>query len=165
MSEVRVCFVCLGNICRSPTAEGVMRALLEAEGMAGRVHVDSAGTAGYHVGKPADARSRRAAERRGIALTSRARRFDTRDFGRFDHVLAMDRSNLLELEARAPDAQARARVALFRSFDPDAVARDDLEVPDPYYGGPDGFDRVLDLCEAACRGLLAHLRSLHDLDD
>jgi len=153
---VSVCFVCLGNICRSPTAEGVMKHLMTRHGLSEHVHVESAGTAGYHVGDLPDRRSRLAARARGVALESRARQFTQADFGRFDYVLAMDEANREHLTALAPDAAARAKIRLFRAFDPSAAP--DAPVPDPYHGGPDGFELVLDLCEAACLGLIEHLR-------
>lgn len=162
MAFVRVCFVCLGNICRSPTAEGVMRHLVARAGLDDRIEVESAGTAGYHVGEPADPRSRETAARRGIELTSRAQRFSRADFARFDHVIAMDRENLRALHALAPDASARSRLALMRAFDPEAGS--DPDVPDPYYGGERGFDDVFDLCERACRALLEHLVAAHGLE-
>jgi protein-tyrosine phosphatase len=156
---MRILFVCMGNICRSPTAEGVMRALLRAEGLDGRIELDSAGTGGWHAGDPPDARAVAAARARAIELDGAARQVTTEDFERFDLVLAMDRENARELLARAPDDAARAKVRLLREFDPAAVAAGDLDVPDPYYGGPHGFERVLDLVEAACRGLLDELRA------
>ncbi|MEO5335778.1 MAG: low molecular weight phosphotyrosine protein phosphatase [Magnetospirillum sp. WYHS-4] len=155
---VRVLFVCLGNICRSPTAEGVFRALVEKEGLAGHIHVDSAGTGAYHVGEPPDARSQAAAARRGVDLSPlRARQAVREDFHRFDYVLAMDRDNLRNLQALCPKGEEH-RLRLFLDFAPQAGRR---EVPDPYYGGPQGFDTVLDLAEAASRGLLAHIRENH----
>jgi protein-tyrosine phosphatase len=150
-----LCFVCLGNICRSPTAEGVMRALAEREAMSHLFHLDSAGTAAYHSGELADPRTRAAARLRGIELTHRARQVSADDYHRFDYLLAMDGANLAHLRARAP-AGARAQLALFRSFDP--LSEPDAEVPDPYYGGPSGFEEVLDLCERAAEGLWQHLR-------
>jgi len=158
---VRVCFVCLGNICRSPTAEGVMRSLLQREGLDVRVLVESAGTAGYHAGELPDRRARAAAKLRGVTLESRARQFRAADFARLDYVLAMDAENERNLKRLAPDARARAKVRLLRSFDP--ASPPGAPVPDPYYGGDDGFEQVLDLCEAACKGLLAHLRCEHGL--
>lgn len=158
---VRICFVCLGNICRSPTAEGVMKALIEREGLADRVHVDSAGTGAWHAGERADARSRETAQRRGLSLDSIARQFTRADYDRFDYILAMDADNLRDLERLAPSDAARAKVRLFRSFDPSSPAN--AGVPDPYYGGDRGFDDVFDLCEAACQGLLEHVRREHDL--
>jgi protein-tyrosine phosphatase len=155
----RVCFVCLGNLCRSPTAEGVLRALVEAEGLGSAIEIDSAGTGGWHEGAPPDARATAAAARRGIVLTGRARPFREDDFARFEYVIAMDRSNLRDLHTLAPGPDARSRVALLRDFDPGS--RPGSDVPDPYYGGDDGFDRVLDLCEAGCRGLLERLREAH----
>lgn len=151
-----VCFVCLGNICRSPTAEGVMRNLVAETGLAGRIEVESAGTAAYHAGELPDRRSRDAARRRGLRLDGRARQFLEPDFDRFDFVLAMDRENLAHLEALRPGARRGGHLGLLRDFDP--LAAPLAEVPDPYYGGPGGFDEVLDICEAACRGLLDHIR-------
>jgi protein-tyrosine phosphatase len=156
---MRILFVCMGNICRSPTAEGVMRALLRDEGLDGRIELDSAGTGGWHAGDPPDPRATTAARARGIELDGAARQVTAADFGSFDLLLAMDRENERELLARAPDAEARAKVRLLREFDPAAVAAGDLDVPDPYYGGTHGFDRVLDLVQAACRGLLDELRA------
>jgi protein-tyrosine phosphatase len=151
---MRVLFVCLGNICRSPTAEGVLRALAAREAPDLALEVDSAGTAAYHVGQPPDPRTRAAAARRGYDLsTLRARSIESADFERFDLILAMDRENLAVLRQRAP-AHAHERLRLLLEFAPDAPE----EVPDPYYGGPNGFEEVLDLVEAATRGLLAHLR-------
>jgi protein-tyrosine phosphatase len=156
---MRILFVCMGNICRSPTAEAVMRRLLRAEGLEQAVAIDSAGTGGWHAGDPPDARAVAAARSRGVVVEGAARQVIADDFDRFDLVLAMDRENERELLARAPDDEARAKVRLLREFDPAAVAAGDLDVPDPYYGGPHGFDRVLDLVEAACRGLLDEVRS------
>lgn len=152
---MRILFVCLGNICRSPTAEGVLRSLAAREAPELSIEVDSAGTAGYHVGEPPDPRTRRAAARRGYDLQQlRARIVEPGDFERFDLILAMDRENLRVLRRRAP-AHTHERLRLFLEFVPDAQAQD---VPDPYYGGPNGFEEVLDLVETASRGLLAHLR-------
>ena len=156
MSErVRILFVCLGNICRSPTAEGVLRALAARELPELPVEVDSAGTAGYHLGQPPDPRTCAAAARRGYQLAGlRARAVEAADFERFDLILAMDEENLAVLRRRAP-AHTRERLRLFLEFAPEATTR---EVPDPYYGGPNGFEEVLDLVEDAARGLLSYLR-------
>jgi protein-tyrosine phosphatase len=152
---MRVLFVCLGNICRSPTAEGVLRSIAAREFPELVLEVDSAGIADYHVGEPPDRRAVAAARRRGYDLSGlRARQLRREDFRRFDHVLAMDRANLSELEIRRPD-DATARIALFLRF---AVEGGREEVPDPYYGGTEDFERVVDLCEAGARGLLARLR-------
>jgi protein-tyrosine phosphatase len=152
---VKILFVCLGNICRSPTAEAVFRAVAAREAPELMIEVDSAGTAGYHVGEPPDLRTRQAATRRGYDMSPlRARIVEPQDFEVFDLILAMDRENLNVLHHRAP-AHARDRVRLFLEFIPDATA---TEVPDPYYGGPNGFEEVLDLVEAATHGLLQHLR-------
>jgi len=130
-----------------------MRKLVRDAGLDARIEVDSAGTAAYHVGEKPDARSAAAARVRGISLPGRARQFEQRDFERFDYVLAADRRNLRDLLTFSGSGDAH--VALLRSFDP--AAPPDAEVPDPYYGGPSGFDDVIDLCEAACRGLLEHI--------
>jgi protein-tyrosine phosphatase len=152
---VRICFVCMGNICRSPTAEAVMRHLVQERGLSGQIHIESAGTGDWHVGDAADTRARAAGLRRGYRLDGRAQQFRHHFFARFDYVLAADQENLHSLERLAPDAEARQKIRLLRSFDP--ASPPGAEVPDPYYGSPDGFDEVLDFCEAACRGLLDHL--------
>jgi protein-tyrosine phosphatase len=152
----RICFVCLGNICRSPTAEGVMQSLVGESGLGNLISIDSAGTSGYHQGEAADSRSIEAARRRGYRLESRSRRFTASDFARFDYVVAMDRANLSGLEELAGTPGERSKLYLLRDFD--KASPDGAEVPDPYYGGPGGFDRVLDICEAGCTGLLAHVR-------
>jgi protein-tyrosine phosphatase len=152
---VRILFVCLGNICRSPTAEAVFRAVAAREAPDMTLEIDSAGTAGYHVGEAPDRRTREAAARRGYDLSAlRARVVEPRDFEYFNLILAMDRENLRALERRAP-THARERLRLFLEFAPDAGVS---EVPDPYYGGPNGFEHVLDLIESAARGLIEHLR-------
>jgi protein-tyrosine phosphatase len=151
---MRVLFVCLGNICRSPTAEGVLRVIAAREHPGLRLQIDSAGTADYHVGEPPDRRTVAAARRRGYDLSAlRARQLQPDDFRNFDFVLAMDRANLAELEARRI-AGATAELGLFMGF---AAESEYDEVPDPYYGGVEDFERVLDLCEAAARGLLSRL--------
>ncbi len=154
---LRILFVCLGNICRSPMAEGVFRHLLHAKGMSDRVLLDSAGTGSWHVGEPPDPRARRAAAKRGVEISHLvARQVSPKDFADFDLILAMDRSNLADLQAMAPP-EHRHKIKLFLSYADDAPTQ---EVPDPYYGGPEGFDRVLDLLEAASEGLL-HALSRH----
>ncbi len=154
---MKILFVCMGNICRSPTAEGVMRRLLEDERLADRVEIESAGTGDWHVGQPPDERATVAAGRRGITLSGAAQQVRPADFRRFDLLIAMDRANLRELLAIAPDEEAAEKVRLLREFDP--AASGDLDVPDPYYGGDRGFETVLDMVEAACRGLLDELRA------
>jgi protein-tyrosine phosphatase len=166
MGEIALCFVCLGNICRSPTAEGVMLHLVKQAGLDERIRVDSAGTAAYHVGERPDPRTLRTARARGVALPSIARRFVADDFSRFDYVLAMDRDNQHNLERLASDRAARGKIHLLRSFEHGASGHGlfeggELDVPDPYYGGEDGFERVFDICEAACEGLLSHLKRTH----
>ena len=156
---VRICFVCLGNICRSPTAEAVMRHLGAAEGLGGSIAIASAGTGDWHVGEARDRRSQAVGRTRGIPLAGTAQQFTAADFDRFDHVIAMDRSNRDDLIRLARDERDREKVRLLRSFDP--TAPKDADVPDPYYGGPRGFEDVFDICERACRGLLDHLRRAH----
>lgn len=152
---IRVLLVCMGNICRSPTAEGVLRAHVERAGMADEVEIDSAGTHAYHVGEPPDPRSQKAAARRGYRLEHlRGRRVATADFLRFDLILAMDRSNLAMLKEACPPEEQH-RLGLLLDY---ARNQGEDEVPDPYYGGPDGFERVLDLIEDACTGLIEELR-------
>lgn len=151
---MRVLFVCLGNICRSPTAEGVFRHKVREAGLEGRIEVDSAGTGDWHIGKPPDSRTRRAAQLRGYDLSQlRGRQVGAADFARFDLILAMDHRNLQHLKGLRP-ATAPAELDLFlRRY---ALALD--EVPDPYYGGEDGFEQVLDLIEQASESLLAELK-------
>ena len=156
---ISVLFVCMGNICRSPTAEGVFRHVVNEAGLADRVVVDTAGTHAYHVGEPADRRAQAAAKRRGISLDGiSARRVQESDFARFHYVLAMDHLNLRMLSDQAGD-EYQEHLGLFLDF----ASGDEEEVPDPYYGGAAGFERVLDLVEEASRGLLETLRSKYDV--
>lgn len=151
---MRILFVCMGNICRSPSAEGVFRHVLATRAPELRVELDSAGTHDYHVGDPPDRRAIAAAARRGIDLTSlRARTVHANDFSYYDLILAMDEENLSELQRRSPASQ-RGRIRLLMDFAPDAASR---SVPDPYYGGAQGFEEVLDLLEEASDGLLRKL--------
>jgi len=153
---MRICFVCLGNICRSPTAEGVFRKLVAEASLDGKLVIDSAGTGAWHVGELPDQRARSAASRRGYDLTHRARRFTAADFDRFDLVLAMDRDNYDTLHRLARGRMQLPMIRLLRSFE--LAAAPGAEVPDPYSGEDDGFEEVLDICERACRGLLEHVR-------
>jgi protein-tyrosine phosphatase len=152
----RVLFVCLGNICRSPMAEAVFRARGAKAGLADRVEVSSAGTAGWHADRPADPRTVAALRRAGYPLDHRARQFVAAWFDQHDLVIALDRANLQDLRALAPDRERADRVRLLRSYDPEAGA--DLDVPDPYYGDDASFDDVLTQVVAACAGLLAEVR-------
>lgn len=153
---VKVLFVCMGNICRSPTAEGVFRKFVGDAGLDAQIRVDSAGTHAYHVDQPPDRRARLAAEQRGYLLRNiRARRVAAEDFEQFDYILAMDQDNLRLLQDDAPEHQ-RHKIRLFLEFS--ESRRGMLEVPDPYYGGTSGFERVLDLVEEASRGLLETLK-------
>jgi len=159
--RIGVLFVCLGNICRSPLAEGVFRFIVEEEGLGSRFLIDSAGTSDYHIGEGPDPRTVQEAARRGLRLEHAARQLGPPDLERFDYVIAMDASNLGRIEQLARRVGGRAVLHLLRAFDP--LAGDDLEVPDPYFGGPQGFADVHDMVERACRGLLAHIREAHAL--
>ncbi|MFP3563215.1 low molecular weight protein-tyrosine-phosphatase [Paraburkholderia sp. SIMBA_030] len=160
MKTVSICFVCLGNICRSPTAEGVMRHLAAEANLAERILIDSAGTGDWHLGQPPDDRAQRAAGQRGYELAAlRGRQVAAADFERFDLLIAMDDKNVAALSQICPPAQ-RDKIRLLMEFVPETDSRwgGAREVVDPYFGGPEGFEQVLDQCEAACRGLIAALR-------
>ncbi len=158
MTKINVLFVCMGNICRSPTAEGVFAQILKDEGLERVVGVDSAGTHAYHVGEEPDPRSQKTASKRGISLQHlKARKAVAEDFERFDYVLAMDRDNYHGLEKICPPG-AEHKLQLFLSYAPNLETD---EVPDPYYGGPTGFDRVLDMIEEASNGLLQDIQLRH----
>ncbi|MGW2015812.1 low molecular weight protein-tyrosine-phosphatase [Streptomyces sp. NPDC001927] len=151
----RVCFVCTGNICRSPMAESVFRARVEEAGLADTVEVDSAGTGGWHEGHAADPRTVAVLEDHGYASGHTARQFRASWFPALDLVIALDEGHVRELRRLAPTPEDAAKVRLLRSYDP---AADDLDVPDPYYGGTDGFEECLEMVEAASEGLLAAVR-------
>ena len=154
-TTVRVLFVCMGNICRSPTAEGVFRKRVEEAGLAGQIEIDSAGTHAYHVGEPPDTRAQDAARRRGVDLSPlRGRQAVAADIQRFDYVLVMDEENLDNLLSICPNG-LEDKVELFMEY---ATSDHPREVPDPYFGGATGFDRVLDMIEAASQGLLDDVR-------
>ncbi|MFM0071922.1 low molecular weight phosphotyrosine protein phosphatase [Paraburkholderia sediminicola] len=160
MKTMSVCFVCLGNICRSPTAEGVMRRLVAEAKLAERILIDSAGTGDWHIGQPPDDRAQHAAERRGYELAAlRGRQVAAVDFERFDLLIAMDDKNVAALCQICP-AEQRDKIRLLMEFVPEADGRwgGACEVVDPYFGGAEGFEQVLDQCEAACRGLITVLR-------
>ena len=158
MDKVKVLFVCMGNICRSPTAHGVFRKLVEIEKLSHRIEIDSAGTHAYHVGKPPDSRSQETAESRGIDLSDlRARQARSEDFTLFDYVIAMDKDNYRSLKAICPTGE-ETNLHMFMDFAPHMRT---AEVPDPYYGGPAGFERVFDLVDAAARGLLDDIKLRH----
>jgi protein-tyrosine phosphatase len=157
-NKVSVMFVCMGNICRSPTAEAVFRHYVESAGLSGHILIDSAGTHDYHVGDPPDLRAQRAAQQRGYDMEGlRGRQVEEGDFRRFDYVLAMDKANLSILQRLAPPGSA-TRAKLFLEYARHHVER---EVPDPYYGGANGFERVLDMVEDAAQGLLEEIRQKH----
>jgi protein-tyrosine phosphatase len=154
-ASVKVLFVCMGNICRSPTAEGAFRKRIEEHGLETEIAIDSAGTISYHVGEAPDSRAQAAARERGIELSElRARQISADDFHHFDYIIAMDEDNLRNILALDP-GDGKAEVSLFLTFSENF---EEHEVPDPYYGGNNGFQRVLDLIEDASSGLLAHIR-------
>lgn len=158
--KVKVLFVCMGNICRSPTAEAVFRRYVEQAELAAHIHIDSAGTHDYHIGAAPDPRTQQAARQRGYDMSKlRGRQVEVADFARFDYVLAMDMANLSILERLCPH-DAQSHLGLFLEF---AARHVEREVPDPYYGGADGFERVLDMVEDAAAGLLQHIRRQHML--
>lgn len=158
---IRICFVCLGNICRSPTAGGIMLHLVRQAGLSSEIVVDSAGTGAWHVGEPADRRARATARNRGYELPGQARQFNHADFARFDYVLAMDSSNRRALLSLARSEAEQQKIRLFRSFDPEIPEGVEADVPDPYYGGARGFDDVFDMCERTCRNLLDFVCTQH----
>ncbi|MEM6286462.1 MAG: low molecular weight protein-tyrosine-phosphatase [Bacteroidota bacterium] len=158
---VRVLFVCLGNICRSPLAEGLFQKKVSEAGLAGDVEVDSAGTGGWHVGAPPDRRMTATASGHGVDLSRlQARQLERADLDDFDHVFVMDKSNLHDTLALDPDGDHGTRVRLFREFDPEPG---DYQVPDPYYGGADGFERVYAIVDRTTDAILDRLSSAHDL--
>lgn len=158
MKKISVLFCCMGNICRSPTAEVVFRSRVEEAGLAQQISIDSVGTHDYHIGDPPDQRTQRAARQRGYDLSSlRGRQVEVADFSRFDYVLAMDNANMAILYRLCPQHQ-RDRLGLFLEY---ANRHKEREVPDPYYGGEDGFERVLDMVEDAAAGLLQHIQKQH----
>jgi protein-tyrosine phosphatase len=159
--KIRVCFVCSGNICRSPTAEGVFKKLVADAGLAHAFHVESFGIGSWHVGERPDPRTIRAAEARGYRLESRAQHWKARDFDRFDYVVAMDQSHVLSLVRLATTDVMKAKISLARDHVVDGPR--DADVPDPYYGEVEGFEEVVDICLEACVALLADLRKKHAL--
>lgn len=165
MSEIddklSVLFVCLGNICRSPLAEGVFRHLVREAGFESRFVIDSAGTSSYHAGDPPDQRTTAVAHARGVKLTGASRQLLSQDLHTFDYLIVMDEDNLAEVRRMAGKQAPRAAVHLLREFDREANG--DLNVPDPYYGGPRGFENVHDIVERSCTALLAHVRAQHSL--
>jgi len=155
---LNVCFVCHGNICRSPLAQGVMESLVKQEGLEKTILISSAGVSGWHIGEPPDNRMQKTAQKHGVTLDSRARHFQANDFKKMDMVLAMDHSNLKTLKAMRPLADTHDKLFLFRSFDPEN--KGNLEVPDPYYGGDRGFELVFEMVERACPKILERLKTM-----
>lgn len=163
MSRVGVVFVCLGNICRSPVAEAVFRHLVEQREWSDRFDIDSAGTSNYHAGEPPDARSAETARRRGITVTGASRQLTARDFHRFHYTIVMDSENEAKVRRLAENDPGHSEIHRLRHFDP--LANGDLDVPDPWFGGPAGFEQVHDMVERACRQLLDHIAEKNGWDD
>jgi protein-tyrosine phosphatase len=157
--RIGVLFVCLGNICRSPLAMGVFREVVREAGLADRFEIDSAGTSSYHTGSPPDSRTAGVARARGLVLEHAARQMVGDDLQRFDYVVVMDASNRGKVERLAQRVDGRAELRMLREFDPESNG--DLDVPDPYFGGTDGFEDVHDMVERSCRALLQHIRGAH----
>ena len=157
---IKILFVCLGNICRSPTADGLMRQLVVDAGLADKIQIDSAGTSGMHTGKGPDARTQAVAKEKGCDLSQlQARQFVAEDFNKFDYILAMDNSNLDNILSLASSEEDKAKAQLFLNFSDSDLT----QVPDPYYGGEEGFYQVFDLIHTTCEQLLSHLRNEHAL--
>lgn len=158
---IQVCFVCLGNICRSPLAHGVFEALVDAEGLQDKIIVTSGGVGAWHVGESPDPRMQKTAKQNGIHLNTLAQQFKSADFNQVDLVLAMDQSNFSELKQICPRPEAAKKLVLFRSFDPESNG--DMDVPDPYYGGSGGFEKVFEIVHRTCPKILEHLKSQFSL--
>jgi protein-tyrosine phosphatase len=159
--KLGVLFVCLGNICRSPLAEGLFRSQVDAAGLTEHFDIDSAGTSSYHAGDPPDPRTSSVARARGVELAGQSRQLKFADLERFDYVLVMDEENHSAVKRLAREKAPRASIHRLREFDPESNG--DLDVPDPYYGGERGFENVHDMVERATRALLEHLRTRHEL--
>jgi protein-tyrosine phosphatase len=158
MSKItEISFVCLGNICRSPLAQGVFQDLVNREKLDQKIFISSAGTGNWHIGNLPDERMRQTAQSKGIKLESRAQQFQSKDFNRFNLVLAMDHSNLVRLSEIAPSTLQKNKLMLFRSFDPESTK--DQDVPDPYYGGAKGFEEVYSMVKRTCPPLLDYIKS------
>ncbi len=156
--KLKVLFVCMGNICRSPSAEAVFQAYVENAGLSDKIYIDSAGTIGYHAGNPADARMKRHAIQRNYKLTSISRQLKTSDFEEFDYVVGMDEDNMHNMKSFMPSPNSEEKTSLMSDY---CSNNNPGYVPDPYYGGSEGFEQVLDLLEDACNGLLNHIRNEH----
>jgi len=157
---IKVLFVCMGNICRSPSAEAVMNAYINREGLQDKIICDSAGTIGYHTGEPADGRMQRHAKQRNIHLTSISRQINSTDFEEFDYVIGMDDDNMRNMQSFLPSAALANKMTKMTDY---CSNSNPGHVPDPYYGGADGFEQVLDLLEDACEGLLNMIREEHGI--
>ncbi len=153
--EMKICFVCQGNIIRSPLAENIFRDLVQKGGLSSKYYLESAGTSAYHVGDPPDSRMRQVASQRGFEYTGQARQFRREDLDRFDLIIAMDKANLRYLSSMTRTREQEEKIRLMREFD--RLTSVDLDVPDPYYGGPEGFERTFDILLRSCQGLFEEL--------
>jgi protein-tyrosine phosphatase len=153
--EMKICFVCQGNIIRSPLAENIFRDLVQKGGLGSKYYLESSGTSAFHVGDPPDSRMRQVASQRGFEYTGQARQFQREDLDRFDLIIAMDKANLRYLSSRAQTREQGDKIRLMREYD--HLTSADLDVPDPYYGGPEGFERTFDIILRSCRGLFEDL--------
>lgn len=160
LENINILFVCMGNICRSPSAEAVMNKLLAKEGLSGKIRCDSAGTISYHAGEPADARMQKHAQKRNILLTSISRQIRSSDFEDFDYVIGMDDENMFNMKSFLPNPELGNKMSKMTDY---CENDNPGYVPDPYYGGAAGFEKVLDLLEDACEGLLKHIRDEHKI--
>lgn len=156
-NPIRIMFVCLGNICRSPTAEGIMQHIVNKKGLGAFYEISSAGTAAYHEGEPANSKSRYVAEGHGVKLLSTAQRVHSDDFEYYDLILAMDQSNRDDLKSMGPKTKTSNKIVLFRTFDPKTI--DDIDVPDPYYGGMQGFENVFEIIHRTCENFITYLEN------
>jgi protein-tyrosine phosphatase len=157
-NSVKICFVCLGNICRSPLAQGVFETLIAKENFQGLVHIESAGTGNWHVGKRPDKRMQATARKNSVDMNSLARQFQPEDFDRFDLVIAMDQANFMDLAALCNPTTAEKKLKLFRSFDPENLSKQPSDVPDPYYGGDEGFDNVFNIVHRTSPKILEFIK-------
>ena len=160
MDKVKILFVCLGNICRSPSAEAVMKGIVKDSGVSHQFYIDSAGTSGWHSGEKADARMRMHASKRNIDLTSLSRSVKSSDFDNFDYIIGMDDENVFNLEQMTTHPEHQMKITKMTDY---CNGHDEQSVPDPYYGGDAGFELVLDILEDACKGLLTHIKKTPEL--
>ena len=161
INSIKICFVCLGNICRSPLAQGIFEALIIKENCQDLVYVESAGTGSWHIGKPPDSRMQSTARKNNVDLNSLARQFQPEDYHRFDLVFAMDQANFIDLASLSSSKIVKKKLRLFRSFDPENLSKLPLDVPDPYYGGNNGFDNVFNIIHRTSPKILEFIKTTY----